>query len=345
MSYIQTATGRIDPSALGFTLMHEHILWDQSCYHEPVDETDPENAFLLRKICMEDLGLIRQHMHAHRDNTIHTDPGLSAREIALFAANGGKSFVDCSVYGCGRYPAVAREVSEKTGVNIIVGTGFYIGGSAPEVENMSAKEKEALMLKDLTVGMDDTDVKAGYMGELGVSEDFPRCEADTLTAAGRVQAQTGAAVIIHQPGMKKYGHKILDILENNGCNLKKVQLSHCDPLLPDLEYLRSLADRGATLCFDQFALEFHLEIAGYQGFWLPRDADRIKAIARLCQLGYSRQVTMSMDLCFKVNYVTYGGYGYRYIPKTIVPLLKEAGVTDEQIRAITVETPARLLSI
>ena len=139
--------------------------------------------------------------------------------------------------------------------------------------------------------------------------------------------------------------EILDILENNGCDLKKVQLSHCDPLLPDLEYLRSLADRGATLCFDQFALEFHLEIAGYQGLWLPRDADRIKAIARLCQLGYSRQVTMSMDLCFKVNYVTYGGYGYRYIPKTIVPLLKEAGVTDEQIRAITVETPARLLSI
>ena len=60
MSYIQTATGRIDPSALGFTLMHEHILWDQSCYHEPVDETDPENAFLLRKICIDDLGLIRQ---------------------------------------------------------------------------------------------------------------------------------------------------------------------------------------------------------------------------------------------------------------------------------------------
>jgi len=46
-----------------------------------------------------------------------------------------------------------------------------------------------------------------------------------------------------------------------------------------------------------------------------------------------------------MNYETYGGYGYRYIPKTIVPLLKEAGVTDEQIRAITVETPARLLSI
>lgn len=345
MSYIQTVTGKIDPSELGFTLMHEHILWDQTCYHDPIDESDPENAFLLRKICIEDLGRIRGNMHAHRDNTIHTDPELSAREISLYAANGGRSFVDCSVYGCVRYPAVSKAVSEKTGVQIIQGTGFYIGGSSPEVENFSVAEKEALMLKDLTEGMDDTDVKAGYMGELGVSECFVPSEVDTLTAAGRVHARTGAAIIIHQPGLMKYGHKILDILQNNGADLKKVQLSHCDPLLDDFDYLRSLADRGATLCFDQFALEFHLNIAGYRGVWLPRDADRIRTIARLCELGYSRQVTMSMDLCFKVNYETYGGYGYRHIPKTIIPLLKESGVTDEQIHTITVETPARLLSI
>ncbi len=344
MSTIQTSTGAIAPAELGFTLMHEHLLWDQSVYHLPADPNNPEEAFLFRKVCMEDLGRIRYAMHQHRDNTIHHDEALAAKELRAYAASGGRSFLDCSVLGVSRHPEAAKRISQESGVQIIEATGYYIKGSCPEAETLSMAEKEAAMLQDLTKGIDGTDVLAGVIGELGVSEAFYDCERDTLTAGARAHAQTGAAILIHQPGLEKKGHEILDVLQNGGAALTKVVLCHCDPVGEDTDYLASLADRGVTLSFDQFGTEFYLHIAAYNGLWLPRDADRIQMIAKLCKRGYAGQLVLAHDLCFKASYETYGGYGYRHIAANMLPQLRGAGVTDAEIRQMMVENPARILA-
>jgi predicted metal-dependent phosphotriesterase family hydrolase len=40
-----------------------------------------------------------------------------------------------------------------------------------------------------------------------------------------------------------------------------------------------------------------------------------------------------------------GGPGYVHVPNVVLPLMKEKGLSEEQIHAITVKNPARALSI
>lgn len=96
--------------------------------------------------------------------------------------------VDCSCYGIERDPQVKVSVSQQTGVQIVMATDFYTQGSCPEVETLSCAGKAALFVRELTEGVGDTGIRAGVIGEIGVSEAFPECEQESLAAAVRAQA-------------------------------------------------------------------------------------------------------------------------------------------------------------
>lgn len=346
MAHIQTVLGPISPDALGITMMHEHLIWDQAVYLNQRADLSTEEAFLEQAVCIENMQKTRYYyLHAHRDNVVQYNVDEAVEEVAHLSRSGGCSLVDCSCHGIARDPKVDLAVSQKTGMQIIMSTGFYIAGSSPEVEKLTIKEKKDYFLHELTEGISNTDIKAGVIGELGISEAFPESEAQTLAAAASVQAETNVAILIHQPGLMKAGHEILDILEENGGNLEKTVLCHCDPLCDDITYLMRLLDRGATLSFDQFGLECLIKIAGYKGLWLPRDIDRIRAIARLCELGYAKQLVLSQDLCFKSCYVKNGGGGYAHVLENIVPIMRMEGIRDRAIHSMLVENPKRILTI
>ena len=145
---------------------------------------------------------------------------------------------------------------------------------------------------------------------------------------------------IHCPIFGKDGHKILDILEESGTNLNKVVLSHCDPTINDLEYHDSLAKRGAYIEYD----EFGMELMCAEEKFLPSDGDRIKAVLEQIKRGNIEHILISQDTCFKICFTKWGGWGYAHILKHIVPRMKKAGITVEQIHKIISENPKRLLS-
>lgn len=346
MSHINTVLGPIAPEKLGITMMHEHLLWNQEVYQKEIDPDKPEEAILTRKICLEDLYKIRLwHMHNHRDNAKQLDPEEAVQEVMRLKKAGGSALVDCSCLGIGRDPKAQQMISQKTGIHVILATGVYVQGSCSETETLTCGEKAELFIRELTQGVDDTDIKAGVIGEIGVTEDFPECEQQSLIAAAKAQAATGAAVLIHQPGLRKLGHDILDIFEDNGGDLKKTVLCHCDPFSDDSVYLERLLQRGVNVSFDQFGLEFLIKVEGTKGLWLPRDIDRIRTIARLCELGYSRQLVLSQDLCFKVCYVKNGGGGYAHILENMLPLMRLEDIRDTAIRHMLVSNPARILAL
>ena len=345
MAYIQTVSGKIAPEALGITMMHEHLIWDQTVYLKQRTKASEEETFLEQPLCIENLQKTRYyHLHDHRDNVIQYNMQDAADEVQRYKIAGGCSMVDCSRLGIARDPMIDLEVSQKTGVQVIMATGLYINGSCPQTHILNRNEKTALFIKELEQGIDDTQIKAGVIGELGVSESFPECEQQTLAAAARAQAETGAAILIHQPGLMKIGHDILDILDDNGGNRRKTVLCHCDSLCDDILYLIRLLDRGVVLSFDQFGLECRINISGYRGLWLPRDIERIRAIARLCELGYSRQIVLSQDLCFKTCYVKYGGGGYAHILSNMLPIMRDEGILESAIHRMLVENPSRILA-
>lgn len=133
MSHINTVLGPIAPEQLGITMMHEHLLWNQEVYQKEIDPEKPEEAFLARKICLEDLCKIRLcHMHNHRDNAKQLDTEEAVPEVMRLKKAGGGALVDCSCLGIGRYPEAEKIISQKTGLHIIMATGVYVQGSCAE---------------------------------------------------------------------------------------------------------------------------------------------------------------------------------------------------------------------
>jgi len=77
---------------------------------------------------------------------------------------------------------------------------------------------------------------------------------------------------------------------------------------------------------------------------LPNDAARINEIMALVEEGFLNQILISQDHCFKSRLCRYGGPGYAHILNNVVPLMRQKGITEEQIHTILVENPKRLLS-
>jgi phosphotriesterase-related protein len=165
-------------------------------------------------------------------------------------------------------------------------------------------------------------------------------EIKNLKAAGVAQNKIGCGLNVHPPIWNTDGHTILDILKEQGADVSRVVMSHCDPTLKNWEYHDSLAKRGCYIEYDMFGLE----IMTYEGVFLPSDGEKIKAIKKQIELGNVDHIFMSGDSCFKIHFRRWGGFGYSHIPKHIFPRMKQAEITDEQIYKISVENPKRLLA-
>jgi len=286
-----------------------------------------------------------------KDNYILVDVDLAIEELKPFKRMGGNSLVDLTLPGAGRDVLALRRISEDTGVNIIAGTGWYVETAHPPiVKQKSLKDLAEIMIQELVEGIDDTGIKASIMGEIGCSYPLHPDEKKVLQAAAQAQKETGACISIHNPAKDwREGQTYLDIIEKEGGNLEKVIMLHMDhynrdeiPLLGlKVDYHKEILNRGVTIAYDAFGRYQKFRKDGVSS---PTDRERVAAIVELCKQGYDKQIVISHDVYLKIHLTRYGGQGYAYILRYIVPALKYAGVTDKQIRNILVENPKRLLS-
>ena len=165
-----TVTGPIEVESLGVTLPHEHILID--IRNQFSESDDAEKARVGRQnVSMSHLGILRRNPYALKDNLVFEDVRLAAEELAYFENAGGRTVIDCTPVGAGRDAERIRAIAELSGLNIIVGCGYYTNDTHPsEVESLSVDEIAQVMIRDLTEGIDDTGVKAGMVGEIGTSD-------------------------------------------------------------------------------------------------------------------------------------------------------------------------------
>ena len=337
---IQTVAGTISPEELGVTSSHEHVFCDNRCYSGD-DWKEPGNEWMSRPMRMEDLGKIRYQPHKHLDNAVLNDPEAAAGELSEFRKAGGRTIIDCTSIGIDRRPETLREVSEKTGVQIVLGTGAYLEIAMPEeIRNAGVEDLAELYEKELTEGIGDTGIRAGLVGEIGISERFTEAETRNLRAGARAAAKTDRAILIHQPGLEHENLHILDVIESEGCPASRVILSHNDPLWDQPDYLRPALERGAYLCFDTFGLEFVLNYT----IPFPRDWDRLETVRRFIEEGYGKQILFGQDTCFKIQYLRYGGCGYRHLLREVRLLAKNMGYEDAWLEDIFVNNPARVFS-
>lgn len=340
---VQTVLGRISADNLGIVMTHEHLLVDLSHLAEEPQEASRRATFHA-PLTMDLLGKIRYGGETNLDNNRLVDVQTAAEEVMLYKQAGGSTLVDATSIGIGRDPKGLAAIARATGLSIIMGCSYYIGRAHPR--DMDAKSEDDIVqeiLKEVFEGVDGTGIRAGIIGEVGCSWPLTANERKVLRASGRAQQLTGAPLIIHPGRHEEAPFEIVEILRAVDTNLRRTIMSHTDRTIYKQATLKKLAKTGCVIEYDLFGLENsyfhpapHLD--------LPNDAQRLQWLAWLIAEGHGTQIVISHDVCAKYCLVRYGGCGYAHIVANIVPRMRRKGFKEEDIQAILVDTPKRVLA-
>lgn len=324
MSVVNTVRGPVDVAELGQTLMHEHIFVTST---EHLDNYGKGGWW---------------------DEEVRVADAIE--KLNALVAKGVRTLVDPTVWGLGRYiPRIQRVAEGVPGLNIIVATGIY---SFEELPHQYEHRGPGLLLdmpdpmiddfvRDITVGIADTGVKASFLkcvvDEKGLTPGVERI----CRAVAQAHVRTGAPITVHTNSATQSGITALDLFAEEGVDLTKVVVGHAGDS-NDLDYLRRLADTGATLGMDRFGLDLY-----------NPTAQRVATIAALCERGYADRMVLSHDASCFMDYFpnewdmvaeVVPNWRYDHIHDDVLPALREAGVTDNQIDQMLLFNPRRYFS-
>ncbi|MCE2487958.1 MAG: hypothetical protein J4F42_20790, partial [Desulfurellaceae bacterium] len=169
MATLNTVLGPIDADQIGGTMSHVHLTIDIMCWHQPPD-SGVLRGLSERKITMQNLGQVRRNAMLFKDNLVQDDLDLAVQEAAEYQFAGGQTLIDVDLPGMGRDPAALQKIARATGLNIVASTGWYVQFShPPEIAAKSIEELTDIMVKEITVGIGNTGIKAGNIGEIAMS--------------------------------------------------------------------------------------------------------------------------------------------------------------------------------
>jgi phosphotriesterase-related protein len=341
----QTVLGPVSTDSLGRTLMHEHLFIDISKYFIEPSEAD-EKRLAHEPVKLENLYWVRLHTFSNLDNLHLADEKLATREAMLFKMAGGGTITEVTPRGAlGRNPSGLARIARETGLNIVMGTGYYIGALHPaELASRTEQEIADEMVKELTVGIEDTGICAGIIGEIGCSMPLDEKERKILRCCASAQRRTGAAIYLHPSPDDDLVLENIKVLKDTGADLSRVVVGHVDIMDYDDATCRKLLDAGCYIGFDSFGNEGFIHIP-HPGFYVElSDVKRINNIIGLIKNGYLNHILISQDIGTKDRLTAYGGTGYAHILRDVVPIMRIKGLSEEQINTLLVENPGRVLS-
>ncbi len=337
--YIQTVCGKISPDALGATLMHEHVLVD---IRPP---TMRNVAQIGKKITLENRFTCDYGEVWAPGNYVLDKQNIAISELEKMYLAGGKSIVELSCGGLNPNPAGLKKVSQKSNTNIIMGCGYYVEEYLDtKLHNYSEDDFTQEIISQIQIGAWGTDIKAGIIGEIGCQSPWTDLEKKIMCAAIKAQKITGAALSIHPGRNQDQPQEIADFLIQNKADMSRSIMSHIDRTIFDDTRLFKLADSGIILEFDLFGMEnsfykLNLEVD------MPNDAMRLKQIKKLIDRGHLSQILISHDICYQTRLCCNGGHGYGHIFRNVIPMMLRRGFGQDQVDAIIIENPKRLLTI
>jgi predicted metal-dependent phosphotriesterase family hydrolase len=301
-----TVRGPVDADSLGYTLSHEHLLCD-----------------------LWDL--------VHSYDGILDDEALAVSELALYGEAGGRTVVDVTSCGLGRNPAKLRRISEATGLNVVMGAGWYREPVYPRlVYELDSNALADVIVREITHGVDDTGVRAGIIGEIGTERTFiTPAQERVFRAAARAHMRTGAAVLTHTTHFGELALEQIALLREEGVPPDRIIISHLGDRI-DRSPLLAIARQGVYVSVDNI---------GYRGDGYPGDPIRAANIRTLIEEGHLHQILLSGDVCMKSHLHAYDGKGYDHVPRCFLPMLQEQGVCAEHVYQMTVANPARALEM
>jgi phosphotriesterase-related protein len=283
------------------------------------------------------LGLILPHEHVFVDLRTPDRPGYAEAEaedvIALMApqikaiqAQGVTALVECTTGGVGRRADIDIAVSRATGLPIVVPTGNYREPWIPAwVAEASEAELEAWMLRELTQGMDETGVPAGWIKLSAGDDGITPLEARILRAATRAAAATGAVIGSHTIKGRVVMDQ-LDIIEAEVGSANRFISIHTQNE-KDFGLNRAVVERGAWIEYDHVGRE--------------PDEDVLALVLRALEAGLGGQLLLSHDLGWYDPAKPGGGTPrpYTHLVDWLLPALRAEGIAEAMIRQLTQDNP------
>ena len=355
-SIVQTVTGPIAPEDLGVTMPHEHLLLLNPSFVEPLEASERHRAH--EPVTAENIEWVRQYWTSNVDNLQLYDEATAREEAAWYYRAGGDSLIDPTTRYIARDPRALVRISRGSGVRIVAGTGFYVAEThPPDMSRRSVEDVAAEMIRELTVGIDHTGVRAGFVGEMGCFWPLRDDERKALRGAALAALQTGAAVMVHPGRHPEAPAEILSVLTEAGMATDKIIIAHMERTILEYEAVLEIADTGCYLEYDLFGQETSMyptvaekTPAGIvpsrpPGLSFISDARRLDRVDMLIKHGYAERLLLSMDICTKHRLHKYGGHGYDHILENIVPWMRRRGTTEEVLRTLLVENPRRVFTM
>jgi len=312
VTMINTVLGAVPANALGYTLMHEHVMVAASgLYTSYPDLLGPERE---------------------------------ARAIASLSkakAAGIDTIVDATTFDLGRHAPLLATVSRATGVNIINVTGWWLDvprfmhGVGP---NQMARE----FIRDIREGFRGTDIRAGLLKCAADMDGVTRPLETMARAVARAHRETGVPIMVHSYPTGQLARRQIEIFREEGVDLTRVKIDHSNDTT-DLEYLQWILDQGCWLGLDRYPgrlVSPHMRTVTLKQLIDLGHGDRLlPSHDCICLHVHNERPdgTLPEDHDFTLR----NPDQYLYIQRHVLPDLRAQGVSEAAIERLFIDNPRR----
>ena len=328
MTQVSTVTGMVDAEELGTTLIHEHLRNSDEAVHNQWPQAGASKE------------------EAPHEVAAGQDYDIAVREAKAAVDLGIKTIGEPTAMFLGRDVNFMKRVSEEAGLQVVPCTGIYTYDHLPQFfMNRDPDQIAEFFISDIEQGIQGTDIKAAFIkcaaDEPGVSENIEKVHR----AVARASVKTGAPIMAHSRPASNTGPRQVEIFEEEGVDLSKVQIAHCGDT-DDLDYIERLLEKGVWVGLDRYGLDL----------FLPYDKRQATAKELIIERGYAERIFLSADSVatsdwFPPNVIEQliaagaaKDWTIRIVPERVLPELRESGMTEEQERTMMVDNAVRWLT-
>ena len=292
MQHFRTVLGEIKESELGVVLAHEHIC----CYFEYFYN-------MLQSDYLDKEKLI----HKSAEHLLYMKDKYNLATI-----------IDCTPVNIGRDIDLLKQVSKRSGINIICSSGFYY--------------TEEIVLRDVSeefiskaVLLDIQKSNAGSIKFAVEDKEMNPLSGKIFSALCTVQKESGLPFVIHTNGKNENGRMVLEEVLAKGVKSSAVTIGHLSDS-NDMDYVTEILKSGCYVGFDRI---YNSAVPGYF-------EQKAKDIYTLCERGFADKIILSHDGLVFNGFHT-GATIREYNPYTpifdhLIPAMLQIGFTESEIQ-------------